>query len=54
MTKERNPQRMGRALKWALGLSLAVNLIVVGFLAGAAMRFSGKDWGNRRPAPELL
>ncbi|MFC6637597.1 periplasmic heavy metal sensor [Sulfitobacter sp. JBTF-M27] len=54
MTNERNPRRVGRALKWALGLSLAINLILVGFLAGAAMRFSGKDWAERRPGPELL
>ena len=54
MTEERNPQRTGRVLKWALGLSLALNLIVVGFLAGAAMRFSGKSWSDRRPGPELL
>ncbi len=30
--------RVSRRLRWVLGLSLALNLIVVGFLAGAAFR----------------
>ncbi|MFK7835386.1 MAG: periplasmic heavy metal sensor [Sulfitobacter sp.] len=35
------PRTTGRGIKWALGLSLAVNLIVVGLIAGALWRFQG-------------
>jgi uncharacterized membrane protein len=31
--------RTARSVRWALGLSLALNLIFVGFIAGAAFRF---------------
>ena len=49
-TKRRN----GRGLKWALGLSLALNLIIVGFIGGAAWRFAGPDAPDHRwrNAPE--
>lgn len=40
--------RKGRGLKWALGLSLALNLIIVGFVAGAIWRFTGPEAPHRQ------
>ncbi len=40
-TKARN----GMWMRWALGLSLGVNLLVVGVVAGAAYRFDGPHGG---------
>ena len=40
-------RRRGRRLKWALGLSLALNLIIVGFVAGAIWRFAGPHAPDR-------
>jgi uncharacterized membrane protein len=34
-------RRTGRGLKWALGISLALNLLVVGAIGGAMLRHSG-------------
>jgi len=35
----------GKWMRWALGLSLGVNLLVVGLVAGAAYRFDGPHGG---------
>ena len=40
-------RRSGRGLRWALGLSLALNLIVLGFIGGAAWRLAGPDAPDR-------
>ncbi|MEM7520037.1 MAG: periplasmic heavy metal sensor [Pseudomonadota bacterium] len=48
MAQTPEKRRTGRGLKWALGLSLALNLIIVGFVAGAAWRFSGADGAERK------
>ncbi|MDF3413135.1 periplasmic heavy metal sensor [Sulfitobacter sp. M57] len=37
--------RRGRALKWAFGISLALNLVFVGIFAGAALRHTGGKRG---------
>lgn len=47
MTLDKKPSRPGRLFKWVLALSLALNLVVVGLFAGAAMRFAGGDKGGR-------
>ena len=49
----------GRYLRWALGLSLGVNLLVLGLVAGAAYRFDGPGggaFGNMRSygAPYIM
>ena len=41
MATDQNSARKGRGWKWLLGLSLALNLIFLGFVAGAAWRFAG-------------
>lgn len=51
MTETRTPSRRGRGLKWALALSLALNLLILGFVGGAAWRFAGPGAGDRRWAP---
>lgn len=48
------PTRTGRGIKWALGLSLAVNLIIVGFVGGAVWRFSGPDAPQRKWRAETI
>ncbi|MEW9919427.1 periplasmic heavy metal sensor [Marimonas sp. MJW-29] len=52
MAEDRKPSGTGRALKWALALSLALNLLIVGFAAGAAWRFAGKEGEHRRWGPD--
>lgn len=52
MAEERKASGAGRGLKWALALSLALNLLIVGFAAGAAWRFAGKEGDHRRWGPE--
>lgn len=47
MGAEQEPRMPGRWLKWALGVSLALNLVVVGMVAGAAYRLGGPN-GERR------
>lgn len=37
------PRRKGRAWKWILGVSLALNLLVIGAMGGAALRHGGFD-----------
>ena len=51
MAGSKNTGGFGKGWKWALALSLALNLIFVGFLAGAAMRFGGEDMRDRRDGP---
>ena len=53
MEAETPKRRRGRGLKWAFGLSLALNLFFVGFFAGAVMRFAGDGKGGRPPAVAL-
>ena len=43
-------QPSGRGLKWALGLSLALNLVIVGFVGGAVLRHAGEGRGDRGPS----
>ena len=49
MENETSKRPVGRGLKWALGLSLALNLVIVGFLAGAVLRHAGDDRKDRGP-----
>jgi len=53
MTQEtdRNPPRMRPWLRILLGVSLALNLLVLGLALGAAIRFGGPDRG--RPSTPL-
>lgn len=48
-TDEKPPRRSTRSLQIALALSLALNLLVIGFFAGSLARQSGSD-GGRTPA----
>jgi len=54
MTQNNNTQPTGRRFwfRLVLGISLALNLLIIGLAAGAAYRFSGPD-GTRRPPPSL-
>lgn len=45
----RGAGRNGRVLRWALGLSLAINLLVIGLVGGAAYRFAGGPGSEGRP-----
>lgn len=46
MTQTPQPRRTrGRVLKWAFGMSLALNLVFVGIFAGAALRHAGGKRG---------
>ena len=47
MTVETSRAASGRGLKWALGLSLALNLVILGFLGGSAWRLAGPEGGHR-------
>ena len=40
MAEQISPPRTGRGLKWVLGVSLSLNLLIIGALAGAAYRHS--------------
>lgn len=54
MAKETEVRGMGRGWKWVLGLSLALNLLIVGAIGGAMWRFTSKDFGDRRGGIEAL
>jgi uncharacterized membrane protein len=45
------PAGKGRLVKWVLALSLALNLVIIGLVAGAAMRFSGAHDEGRFRGP---
>ncbi|WP_281992473.1 periplasmic heavy metal sensor [Sulfitobacter geojensis] len=51
MTETQVPKRRTRrAVKWAFGVSLALNLVFVGIFAGAALRHAGDKRGwDRKP-----
>ena len=51
MTETKTPGRRGRGLKWALALSLALNLLILGFVGGTAWRFAGPGAGDRHWMP---
>lgn len=40
------PRRAGRWLRWALGLSLAMNVLVIGLVVGLAVSFRGGPGGE--------
>lgn len=54
MTEISPKRRSGRGLKWALGISLALNLIIVGFVGGAAWRFAGPEGAERKMRVEAI
>lgn len=47
------PAKASRKMRWALGLSLAVNLLFVGAIGGAVYRNAGGPGLDRHHAPEL-
>ena len=52
MTELQTPKRAtSRGLKWAFGISLALNLVFIGVFAGAALRFAGGEHGERKAGP---
>ncbi|UWR45989.1 periplasmic heavy metal sensor [Phaeobacter inhibens] len=51
MTNETRTFKPGRRLRWLLMASLALNLAVVGVVAGAAWRFSDHKRGAGMPPP---
>lgn len=54
MTQTPLPKReKGRVLKWAFGLSLALNLVFVGIFAGAAFRHAGDQRGWTRMSQKM-
>lgn len=51
MDDQQIPSRKGRGFRWALGISLALNLIFVGVFAGAALRHMGDS--GKGPGPQM-
>ncbi|AHD10374.1 periplasmic heavy metal sensor [Phaeobacter gallaeciensis] len=51
MTNETRTSKPGRRLRWLLMASLALNLAVVGVVAGAAWRFNDHKRGAGMPPP---
>lgn len=51
MTQTPKAPQNSRTLKWMLGLSLALNLVFIGFLIGVAWRVAGSDVGPRAMGP---
>lgn len=54
MAEKSDVRRMSRGWKWVLGLSLALNLLIVGAIGGTIWRFNAKDGGDRRGHIEAL
>ncbi len=46
--------KWGRRVRWALGLSLAVNLLLIGALAGAGYRHAGGPGARERTGPGAM
>ncbi|MFT6675890.1 MAG: putative membrane protein [Sulfitobacter sp.] len=53
MDKQTPSRKSSRNLRWALGLSLAVNLVIVGAIAGAVYRHSGGGGKDRYHGPDM-
>lgn len=52
--QDETPKRgKGRAFKWVLGLSLALNLLVIGAIAGAALRYGGDRGAGVKGPPGI-
>ncbi len=54
MAEKNEVRRMSRGWKWVLGLSLALNLLIIGAIGGTMWRFNTKDGGDRRGHIEAL
>lgn len=47
------PKKPRRWVRWALVASLALNVLIIGFVASKAYHFSGKMWRNHSPVIQL-
>lgn len=51
---EKPPRKKGRWLRIALVVSLALNVLIVGFVASRAYHFSGKLWRGQAPVAQVM